>query len=221
MHGLVAAAPTVPPAVPALLLTRRPDVAAGDRRLAAALQDIREARAEMLPRVTVGGYIGQMSEQPGHFADRKSHEAAVMPVISMPIFEGGRNAANVQLARARRDEAAADYRETVLIAFREADTALDDLRQRQIQADAQEQAVRAARDVLSYSQDRYAKGTASYFQVVTDQATLLSAQLNAARTLNARYAAAIDLARALGGDWPTLPATSHEKPNPPPSKRPP
>ena len=61
-----------------------------------------------------------------------------------------------------------------------------------------------ARAVLSFSQDRYAKGTALYFQVVTDQAALLSAQLNAARTLNARYAAAIDLARALGGDWPTL-----------------
>ena len=143
-----------------------------------------------------------MSEQAEHFADRKSHEASIMPVISIPVFEGGRNVANVELARARRDEAAADYREVVLTAFREADTALDDLRQRQIQADAQEQAVQNARAVLSYSQDRFAKGTASYFQVVTDQTTLLSAQLNAARTLNARYAAAVDLARALGGGWP-------------------
>ena len=220
VHGLAANAPTVPPAVPALLLTRRPDVAASERRLSATLQDIREARAELLPRVTVGGYVGQMSEQAEHFADRKSHEAAIMPVISIPIFEGGRNEANVQLARAQRDEAAADYREAVLTAFREADTALDDLRQRQAQADAQEQAVRNAREVLSYSQDRYAKGTASYFQVVTDQATLLTAELNAARTLNARFAAAIDLARALGGDWPTLPATEPKKANaPPPSKR--
>ena len=201
-HALAAGAPTLPVAVPATLLTRRPDVAASERRLAATLQDIREARAETLPRVTVGGYVGQMSEQAEHFADRKSHEASIMPVISIPVFEGGRNAANVALARARRDEAAADYKEVVLTAFREADTALDDLRQRQIQASAQEQAVQNARAVLSYSQDRFAKGTASYFQVVTDQTTLLSAELNAARTLNARYAAAVDLARALGGGWP-------------------
>ena len=202
VRELAADAPALPSEVPAGLLTRRPDVAASERRLAATLQDIREARAEMLPKVTVGGYLGQMSEQAEHIADRKSHEASIMPVISIPVFEGGRNVANVELARARRDEAAADYREVVLTAFREADTALDDLRQRQIQADAQEQAVQNARAVLSYSQDRFAKGTASYFQVVTDQTTLLSVELNAARTLNARYAAAVDLARAIGGGWP-------------------
>ena len=200
--SLRARAPVLPRVVPAVLLTRRPDVAASERRLAATLQDIRQARAEMLPKVTVGGYVGQMSEDIEHFADRKSHEATIMPVITLPVFEGGRNEANVQLARARRDEAAADYKESVLTAFREADTALDDLRQRQVQANAQEQAVQDARAVLSFSQDRFAKGTASYFQVVTDQTTLLSAELNAARILNSRYAAAVDFARAIGGGWP-------------------
>ena len=196
------ALPPLPRALPAVLLTRRPDVAASERRLAASLQEIRRAHADELPRVTVGGYLGQMSEDIEHFADRKSHEATIMPVVSIPVFEGGRLDANVKLAQAQRDEAAADYRETVLAAFREADTALDDLRLRAVQAAAQERAVGDARAVLGYSNDRFAKGTASYFQVVTDQTTLLSAQLNAARTLDERFRAAVDLARAIGGDWP-------------------
>ncbi len=194
--------PAIPDRVPAGLLTRRPDVAAVERRLAATLQDIRQARAEQRPRITVGGYVGQMSEQAEHFADRKSREASIMPVISLPVFEGGRLDANVKLAQARRDEAAADYQETVLTAFREADTALSDLRQRAVQAGAQLRAVGDARDVLRFSTDRYNHQTASYFQVVTDQSTLLSAQLNAARTLNARFAEAVARARALGGGWP-------------------
>ena len=206
--------PILPRRVPAGLLTRRPDVAAGERRLAAALQDIRQANAETRPRITVGGYVGQMSTDIEHFADRKSHEAAIMPVISWPVFEGGRLGANVRLAQARRDEAAADYQETVLTAFREADTALNDLRERAVQAEAQLRAVGDARDVLGFSTDRYNHQTASYFQVVTDQGTLLAAQLNAARTLNARFAAAVELARALGGGWPEENASPLKAPKP-------
>ena len=80
--------PSLPPRVPAGLLTRRPDVAASERRLAATLQDIHQAKAEERPRITVGGYVGQMSVDAEHFADRKSHEASIMPVISLPVFEG-------------------------------------------------------------------------------------------------------------------------------------
>ena len=166
------------------------------------VEHIRQANAETRPRITVGGYIGQMSEQAEHFADRKSHEASIMPVISWPLFEGGRLGANVKLAQSRRDEAAANYKETVLTAIREADTALNDLRERATQAKAQGRAVGDARDVLNFSTDRYNHQTASYFQVVTDRGALLTAQLNAARTLNASFAAAVELARALGGGWP-------------------
>ena len=197
---------TNPPARPhdvsAGLLSRRPDVAASERRLAATLQDIRQARAELLPRITIGGYIGQESEDFARLTNHSSHEASIMPVISIPVFEGGRNVANLQLVRARRDETAAAYRETVLTAFREADTALDDLEQRATQFAAQERAVGNAQTVLGFSTDRFSRGTISYFQVVTDQANLLGTQLGAARTRNARFAAVVDLVRALGGSWP-------------------
>jgi hypothetical protein len=70
------------------LLTRRPDVEAAERRLAAAIQDVREARAEELPRVTLTGDIGHASESFDRFANYSSHEATIMPVISLPLFEG-------------------------------------------------------------------------------------------------------------------------------------
>lgn len=193
--------PGLPRDVPAVLLTRRPDVVAAERRLAAALQDIRNARARELPRVTVSGYIGQMSEEFNRFANGSSHEAAIMPIISIPVFEGGRNEANVHLANAQRDQTVADYKETVLTAFREADTAIDDIRQRAVEYTALECAVDDAQAVLNFSNDRYAKQTVSYFQVVTDEANLLSTQLRAALVLNARFAAAVSLAHALGGGW--------------------
>jgi multidrug efflux system outer membrane protein len=107
----------------------------------------------------------------------------------------------VRLAYAKRDEAADDYKETVLTAFREADTAIDDMHQRAVQGTALERAVDDAQAVLDFSTDRYAKQTVSYFQVVTDQANLLATQLQTAVVLNARFAAAISLARALGGGW--------------------
>ena len=205
--------PGVPRELPAGLLTRRPDVAAAERRLAAALQDIRNARAEELPRVTVSGYIGQTSEDFNRLTNRSSHEAAIMPVISIPVFKGGRNEANVRLADAKRDEAADDYKETVLTGFREADTAIDDMRQRAIQGTALERAVDDARAVLDFSTDRYIKQTVSYFQVVTDQANLLATQLQTVLVLNARFAATISLARALGGGW-----TEDTPPSRPPSR---
>jgi multidrug efflux system outer membrane protein len=199
--------------LPAALLTRRPDVAAAERRLAAALQDIRRARAEELPRVTVSGYIGQMSEEFDRFANHSSHEAAIMPVISIPVFEGGRLQANERLAIAQRDQAAADYKETVLTGFREAETALDDIRQRALEHSALERAVADAQVVLNFSNDRYAKQTVSYFQVVTDEANLLSAQLQATIALNAQFTATVSLARALGGGWP-----EEAEPSPPPPR---
>jgi multidrug efflux system outer membrane protein len=193
--------PLLPQKVPAALLTRRPDVAGAERRLAGAIQDIREARAEELPRVTVTGYLGHSSEDFDRLTNYSSHEAAIMPIFSLPLFEGGRLEAGARLAAARRDQSADEYKETVLTAFREANTAIDDLHQRAVQSAALSHAVQDAQLVLDYSNTRFAKQTVSYFQVVTDEANLLNVQLQAAAVLGARFEAAVSLARALGGGW--------------------
>lgn len=193
--------PLLPPKVPAALLMRRPDVAGAERRLAGAIQDIREARAEQLPRVTVTGYFGHSSESFDRLSNSSSHEASIMPVISLPLFEGGRLEAASRLAGVRRDQSADEYKETVLTAFREANTAIDDMHQRAIQSVALKRAAQDAQFVLDYSTARFAKQTVSYFQVVTDEANLLNVQLQAAVVLEARFTAAVGLARALGGGW--------------------
>ncbi|HEY3897149.1 MAG TPA: TolC family protein [Chthoniobacter sp.] len=204
-------APPQPPKVPAMLLTRRPDVAGAERRLAGAIQDIREARAEELPRVTVTGFLGHSSEDFDRLANDNSHEAAIMPIISLPLFEGGRLEAGARLAAARRDQSADEYKETILTAFREANTAIDDMHQRAVQSAALSHAVQDAQLVLDYSNTRFAKQTVSYFQVVTDEANLLNVQLQASVVLGARFEAAVSLARALGGGW-------NEKPSAPVSR---
>jgi multidrug efflux system outer membrane protein len=193
--------PLMPPKVPAALLTRRPDVAGAERRLAGAIQDIREAHAEELPRVTVTGYLGQSSEDFDRLTNYSSHDAGIMPVFSLPLFEGGRLEAGVKLAAARRDQSADEYKETVLTAFREANTAIDDMHQRAVQSAALSHAVEDAQLVLDYSNTRFAKQTVSYFQVVTDEANLLNVQLQSSVVLGARFEAVVSLARALGGGW--------------------
>jgi len=193
--------PVLPPKVPAALLVRRPDIAGAERRLAGAIQDIREARAEELPRVTVTGFLGHSSEAFDRLGDYNSHEATILPMISLPLFEGGRLEAGTRLAAAQRDQFADEYKEAVLTAFREVGTAIDDVEQRAIQGAALNHAVQDAQVVLDYSNTRYAKQTVSYFQVVTDEANLLNVQLQAAAVLGARFDAAVSLARALGGGW--------------------
>jgi multidrug efflux system outer membrane protein len=197
--------PALPPKVRAALLVRRPDVAGAERRLAGAIQDMREARAEELPRVTVTGFLGHSSEDFDRLSNYNSHEAAIMPVISLPLFEGGRLEAGTRLAAARRDQFAEEYKETVLTAFREASTAIDEMEQRAIQGAALNHAVQDAQLVLDFSNTRYSKQTVSYFQVVTDEANLLNVQLQAAAVLGARFDAAVSLARALGGGWSEKP----------------
>lgn len=193
--------PAVPAGVPADLLTHRPDVAEAERRVAAATEGVGVARAEFLPRFTIQGSVGFETGDAEHLFDAQSRDLRVMPTINVPIFEGGRNAANLRVAHAVYDGAAAAYRDTVLRAFRDAESALADLRQRAVQAEAQSRAARSAQEVLDLTNDRYGKGAINYFDVVDAERSLLSIQLNAAGTLDARYAATVSLIRTLGGGW--------------------
>ena len=119
----------------------------------------------------------------------------------MPIFEGGRNLADLRAARARRDEAEAGYRATAITAFKEVETALSDLRRRAAQADARRRAVTDAGQVLDLSQKRYLEGATNYFDVVDAQRLQLGAEINAVQMLNGRFNATVALVRALGGAW--------------------
>lgn len=193
------APPEIPATIPAALLTQRPDLVEAERRLAAASEGIRVARAELLPTFNIQGNYGYESAQFNQLFENQSHVWSAVAAVNVPIFEGGRNIANLKAARARRDEAFAAYQQTALTAFKETENALVDLRARAQQASARERAVASANNVLDGSQQRYLEGAVNYFEVIDAQRLLLGAELASIQTLNARYAATVSLVHALGG----------------------
>jgi multidrug efflux system outer membrane protein len=175
-----------------------------ERRLAAASEGIRAARADFFPTVNIQGNYGYESAQFDQLFEDRSHAWSVTAGVSIPIFEGGRNEANLRAARARRNEAFAAYQQTAVTAFKEAETALIDLQQRISQSDARARAVSNSKLVLEGSEKRYLEGAIDYFEVIDAQRLYLNAELSRVQTLNARYAATIDLIHALGGSYDSL-----------------
>lgn len=196
--------PAIPAGIPSALLERRPDLAEARHRLAAAGERIGVARAGMLPRFNIEGRSGFESGTGDRLFETQSRALAVMGSVSIPIFEGGRNLANLRAARARREEALAAYRETALTALKEVENALGDLRCRAGQAQARARSEEEARKVVELARKQYIEGKTSYFEVVDAQRSLLNARLARIQTLNARFQATIALARALGGGWGAL-----------------
>ena len=205
------APPPIPAGLPADLLAHRPDVAAAERQVAAASEAIGVAKAGFLPTFTIQGSVGFETGDYNKAFDAESRELRVMPTVNVPIFEGGRNTANLRATRAVFEQATSSYRNTVLNAYRDAENALADLHGRATQAEAQADAARSAQEVLDLTSDRYGKGAIDYFDVVDAERSLLSIQLGAAQTLNARYSATVALVRALGGGWDAAPASQASK----------
>jgi multidrug efflux system outer membrane protein len=204
--------PAVPPGIPADLLARRPDLAEAGRRVDAANEDIGVARARLLPTFSIQANAGFETADQEHLFDAQSRALSVLGAIDIPIFEGGRNIAGLRAARARRDEAVAQFRQTALIAFREVETALSDLRQRVAQADARRRGIADANEVLDLSQRRYLAGAVDYFDVVDAQRSLLGSELDSVQTLDGRFTATVALIRALGGGWAQDEAPAGGKP---------
>lgn len=195
-------APAVPPTLPAALLARRPDLQQAERRLAAASARVEVARLARLPTVRLNGFLGPQSAQPGDLVKvDESYTYYVGGGVSIPVFNGGRNRANEQVARAETDALVADYRQAALVAFQEVETSQADVRQYQAQVAARQRALGAARRASALTTERYRAGLTDYFEVVDanrqtlDSATLL---LQAQGDL---LAATVALVRALGGGW--------------------
>ncbi len=200
--------PPIPAGIPAALLGQRPDLVEAERKIAAAAQGIRIARAELLPTINLEGDGGYESANSTQLLEWQSRTWQLLATVKVPIFEGGRNVANLNEAKARREEALAAYHQAALIAFREVENALVDLRERAAQAEARGQAAAKSQQVLELSQQRYFEGAVTYLDVVDAQRLLLGSELSRVETLAARYSATIELIRALGGryDGPSLQA---------------
>lgn len=193
--------PSVPPGLPSDLLERRPDVAEAERSLVAANAQIGVAIAGFFPVVRMTGSAGYESLELDDLFKWDSRTWSLGPSISLPIFTGGRTLANVRNARARYDETVAQYRQQVLIAFRDVEDALVNLRMRAEHADALERVVTAARETAALSRLRYEQGLVNYLEVVDAERSRLQAERAAVQVLSDRLISTVLLVKAIGGGF--------------------
>jgi multidrug efflux system outer membrane protein len=188
----------VPAATPAQLLQRRPDISAAERRVAAANSRIGVARAAWFPSLTLG-LSGGYEAASGNILSASNSFWALGPLSAVAtIFDGGR--ADVARARAEFEETAADYRSTVLTAFREVEDNLAAARHLAAAQVEQENAARAAGRTRELALTRYHDGASDYLEVVVAQTAALDAERLALILRTRRLQANVALVRALGGD---------------------
>jgi NodT family efflux transporter outer membrane factor (OMF) lipoprotein len=200
--------PATPPGVPSQLLERRPDIAAAERRVAAANARIGVAQAAYYPNLTLSASGGYQGGGFGPWFLTPGRVWALGAALAGALFDGGARGAQVEQARAALDEAAAGYRQTVLSGFQEVEdnlAALGDLARERI---AQDEAGRAAHESARILLAQYRAGTVPYTAVVTAQALTLTADRTALQLQAREFAASVALIKAIGGGViaPTLPA---------------
>lgn len=189
----------LPAGLPSELLARRPDIRAAEQRLKAATANIGAARAAFFPRISLTTSLGSSSPSLGGLFDSGSGSWSFAPQLSLPIFDAGRNRANLSLAETRKNIAVADYEKTIQTAFREVADALAARDYLGEQVQAQSSIVDAQADRLKLLQLRFEQGIASSLDVLDAQRELFSAQQTLVQVRQQRSGSAVDLYRALGG----------------------
>jgi len=195
--------PDVPPGIPSALLERRPDVAAAERRVAAANADVGVATAAIYPDLTLGAAVGFAGTALGNWLSLPNRFWSLGPALAATLFDAGLRRAQRDEQVAAYDAAVASYRQTVLTAFREVEDNLSTLRIVGEEADVQQQALKAARESLELTLNQYRAGLVGYLNVVVVQAQAFTAERNAIDLQGRRYAASVALIKALGGGYET------------------
>ncbi|MFX1734131.1 efflux transporter outer membrane subunit [Paraburkholderia sp. A1RI_3L] len=193
--------PHIPVGIPAALLQRRPDVAAAERRVAAANAQIGVAKAAFFPDISLGLAGGFQSDTFSPWLAAPNELWSIGPDLMMTLFDGGRRAAVVREARAQLAENGADYKATVLLAFQQVEDNLALLHHLGDESTRENAALDAAQRTLALSMSRYRDGVVSYLDVVTAQTTALTTQISALELHTRRLKAAVGLIEALGGGW--------------------
>jgi NodT family efflux transporter outer membrane factor (OMF) lipoprotein len=212
---LGAVPPAVPTGLPSELLERRPDIAAQERRMAVANEEIGIATAAFYPTISLsatGGFEGNSISNwfvgPGGFVSAGASAVET-------IFDAGRRRAVSDQAKSAYDESVANYRQTVLTAFQEVEDNLAAIRLLEDESRTQQGAVDAAERSLALSNNRYKGGVANYLEVTTAQTFALADERTAVQIAGRRMTASVQLIKALGGGWDTssLPVVQNNKPS--------
>ncbi|TJZ64500.1 AdeC/AdeK/OprM family multidrug efflux complex outer membrane factor [Chitiniphilus eburneus] len=197
----VAVLAEVPADLPSDVLVRRPDVLQAERTLRAANADIGAARAAFFPRITLTASAGSASNELSQLFQAGAGTWSFIPQITLPIFDGGRNRAGLDTARADRDIAVAQYEKSIQSAFREVADALADYGTMDEQLAAQQSLTQATEISYKLADARFRKGVDSYLAVLDSQRALYSAQQGLIGARLARQANLVTLYKALGGGW--------------------
>ncbi len=193
--------PVIPVGVPSELLERRPDIAAAERRVAEANEQIGIARAAYFPSVLLDAAGGFEGTHLSNWFSWPSAFWAVGPALAETLFDAGRRRATSEGARANFDATAATYRQKTLTAFQQVEDNLAALRILEGEAQQQREATASAEDWLQVSMNRYTGGVDNYLQVITAQASALANQRNDVDIYRRRMDASVLLIKAVGGGW--------------------
>ncbi|TDV34386.1 multidrug efflux system outer membrane protein [Paraburkholderia caballeronis] len=195
----------IPAGLPSTLLERRPDIAAAERAMAAANARVGLAKSAFFPKLDITGAFGYESATLGDLFMWSSRAFLLGPfagtALTVPIFDGGRRRAGLAQARAKYDEDVAQYRQQVLVAFREVEDNLSDLRLLDDQIRAQGDAVNASQRAAHLSLTQYQEGQVSYLNVIDSDRAVLVSQLQESQLRGVQAVATVNLVRALGGGW--------------------
>ena len=193
--------PDIPAGLPSEILERRPDIAAAERRVAEANEQIGIAKAAYYPTFMLNASVGFEGSSFGNLLNASSLLWAVGATITQTIFDGGRRRATSDAARASYDATVATYRQTTLTAFQQVEDNLAALRILEQEAQQQRRAVESARLSLQLFTNRYRGGVDNYLQVITAQTVTLTNQRAEIDILRRRMDASVLLVKAIGGGW--------------------
>jgi NodT family efflux transporter outer membrane factor (OMF) lipoprotein len=198
---VTAVLPEIPSALPSDLLERRPDVAAAERRAAAANAQIGVARAAYFPAITLTASGGSVVSSVGLLFDTPGRVWALGATLAQTLFDGGLRRAHTAQAEAAYDASVAAYKQTVLNGFQQVEDALANLRILEQETALQDDAVRAAQLAERLALAQYRGGTATYLAVVTAQTLSLSNARTAVQLRSRQMTTSVALIAAIGGGW--------------------
>jgi outer membrane protein, multidrug efflux system len=198
---LNAVPPPVPLGMPSDLLERRPDIATAERAMAQENALVGVAQTAFYPQFTISGGGGFQSISLGSLISAPSAFWSLGGDLLQPIFNGGRNRANLAATQAAYQESVANYRESALTAFQQVEDSLSGLDSLSRAAETQNAAVADAHRALDIANDRYVGGLTTFLDVITAQSVLLSNQRLSTQLLGQQMVTSVLLVKALGGGW--------------------
>ncbi|GAC1355256.1 MAG: efflux transporter outer membrane subunit [Acidobacteriaceae bacterium] len=201
LSPLQAQPPPIPPGLPSELLERRPDIAAAERRAAAANEQIGIARAAFFPSLGLTGLVGFEGTSAVNLLNRSSFVYALGPTLSQTFFDSGRRRAISDQAYASYNAETASYRQTTLSAYQQVEDNLAMLRILADEAEQQRQATAAAQEAQQIFNNRSVGGVDTYLQVITAQTAALTNERNDIDIMRRRMDSSVLLVKALGGGW--------------------